>query len=66
MYGPVATRHWGSVEMSLYGIPAGTANANGIAMMSRKAPSGWVRWNVIVIALSFATMPEMWAALCAA
>ena len=43
MYGPVAIRQRGSVEMSLYGVPAGTANANGIAMMSRKAPSGWVR-----------------------
>ena len=43
MYGPVATRHCGSVEMSLYGVPAGTANAKGIAMMSRNAPSGWVR-----------------------
>ena len=66
MYGPVATRHCGSVEMSLYGIPAGTAKANGIAMMSRNAPSGCVRWNVIVISLSSATMPEMWLALRAA
>ena len=66
MYGPVATRHCGSVEMSLYGIPAGTANANGIAMSSRKAPSGLTRWNAIVPVLSFATMPEMWDAWCPA
>ena len=31
MYGPVATRQAATVEMSLSGVPFGTANANGIA-----------------------------------
>src|ERR1700704_5683137 len=56
-YGPVATRQRPTVEMSLFGVPLGTANANGIAMYSRKVPSGWVRWKVIARVASLATIP---------
>src|SRR5690349_7844971 len=57
MYGPVLGM--GLLPWSLFGVPAGTTLARGIASCCNHSPSAFVRWNVIVLLASSAITPPL-------